>query len=334
MKKELYNKIIESNTCFDKIKNTTVMITGATGTVGCAVAEFLAYCNDCCSAGISLICPVRDLSRIPSELSGRDDVKWVKYSLTESIDFDFDVDYIIHCAGPTRSKFMVECPVDTIDATYGGTKNLLEYFRRHGQKGFLYVSSVEVYGDNFDKDKVFSENTLGSVDSLSVRSSYPESKRLAETLCMAYVSQYGLPIKIARLTQIIGAGKGDNRLMAYLSSCAKNKSQIVLKSDGKATKAYCPIMDCVSALVCILVNGENTAYNVSNYDMIFSVRELAEYISKKYIGKEVVIENAVSAIYPPSSYLVIDSSKLRGLGWNPVISLDEAFDLLINGSAL
>ena len=333
MKNQVYDKILAGNAYLNKIKNSTIMITGATGTVGFAVAEFLAYCNDNYDAGIKLVCPVRNPARLAVGLRERRDVNAVKYDLAADVDFDFEVDYVIHCAGPTRSKFMVENPVDTIDAIYGGTKKLLEYFKYKGKKGFLYVSSVEVYGENFDADKSFTEDTLGAVDQLNVRSSYPEAKRLAETLCTAYSSQYNLPVKIARLTQIIGAGQDDNRLIAYLCDCAKNKNQIVLKSDGKATKAYCPIDDCVSALICILVNGENTAYNVANKDMEYSVRELAEFVADKYIGKKVVIENQESAIYPKSSYLVMDSAKLCDLGWTPVIGLREAFDSLITERA-
>ncbi|MDE7464170.1 MAG: NAD(P)-dependent oxidoreductase, partial [Clostridiales bacterium] len=145
----------------------------------------------------------------------------------------------------------------------------------------------------------------------------------------AYSVQYGLPVKIARLSQILGVGKGDNRLIAYLCDCARNKNQIVLKSDGKATKAYCYIADCASALITILVNGENTAYNIANESMVLSVRELADFVSKRYIGKDVVIENKQTAIYPKSSYLVMDSAKLRGLGWRPIFGLGEAFDGLV-----
>lgn len=324
-----FEKIINSNVCLEQLKNSTVMITGATGTVGEYLLELLLYYNVEHKANIDIFCPVRNLEKIPENRRSVAGLKWVVFDITKKIEIDCKPDYIVHCAGPTRSAEMVERPVDTINAIALGTENMLEFFRQKGGKGFLYLSSVEIYGENFDEDKVFSENTMGAVNPLAVRSSYPEAKRLAETLCVAYAAQYGLPVKIARLTQILGVGKGDNRLIAYLCDCAKNKRQIVLKSDGKATKAYCYIADCISALVYILIKGENTAYNVANSSMVLSVRELADFVSEKYIGKSVVIENRETSLYPKSSYLIMDTAKLRSLGWCPAFGLNEAFDGLI-----
>lgn len=324
-----FDRIINSNDSIAALKNTTVMITGATGTVGSHLLDLLLYYNKNHGANISVICPVRNPAKIPEGLKSVDALKWVEFDLTKGLDINIDVDFVVHCAGPTRSAEMVERPVDTVNAIALGTENMLEYFRNHGGKGFLYLSSVEIYGENFDETKVLTEDAMGAVNPLSVRSSYPEAKRLAETLCVGYSAQYGLPVKIARLSQILGVGKGDNRLIAYLCDCASNKQQIVLKSDGKATKAYCYIADCISALITILVKGENTAYNVANDSMVLSVRELADFVSKKYIGKGVIIENKATAIYPKSSYLVMDTAKLRALGWKPIFGLDEAFDGLI-----
>lgn len=324
-----YQKIISQNKCIDSLKNSTVMITGATGTIGSYLLELLLYYNSENCSNIRIVCPVRNLSKIPEKLKAIKELKWVEFDITKEINIDCKVDYIVHCAGPTRSAEMVERPVDTINAIALGTENLLEYFRKIGGKGFLYLSSVEIYGENFDETKIFKEDTMGAVNPLAVRNSYPEAKRLAETLCVAYAAQYGLPVKIARLSQILGVGKGDNRLIAYLCDCARNKQQIVLKSDGKATKAYCYVADCVSALIYILVNGENTAYNIADEKMILSVRDLAEFVSKRYIGAPVIIENKQTTMYPKSSYLVLNSDKLRRLGWQPIFGLDEALDGLI-----
>ncbi|MDE7406225.1 MAG: NAD(P)-dependent oxidoreductase [Clostridiales bacterium] len=324
-----FDRIINSNTDISALKNSTVMITGATGTVGSYLLDLLLYYNKIHGANINIVCPVRNLAKIPDELKSVDKLDWIEFDLTKELNIARNVDYVVHCAGPTRSAEMVERPVDTVNAIALGTENMLEFFRKHGGKGFLYLSSVEIYGENFDETKVLTEDTMGAVNTLAVRSSYPEAKRLAETLCVAYSAQYGLPVKIARLSQILGVGKGDNRLIAYLCDCARNKQQIVLKSDGKATKAYCYIADCISALITILVKGENTAYNIANENMVLSVRELADFVSSKYIGKSVIIENKATTIYPKSSYLVMDSAKLQGLGWNAVFGLDEAFDGLI-----
>lgn len=323
-----FDKIIDTADCIEQLNDSTVTITGATGTIGSYLVRLLLHYNAASGANVKIVCPVRDPEKAAKRF-GAGNIRFVKYSLNEDFSFDFDTDYVIHCAGPTRSAEMVQKPVDTIDAIYGGTRRMLDYFKAHGRKGFLYVSSVEIYGENFDENKIFAEDTMGAVDPLKVRSSYPEAKRLAETLCVSYASQYGLPVKIARLTQILGVGEGDNRLIAYLCDCAKNRQRIVLKSDGKATKAYCYIADCASALINILIKGENTAYNVANEDLALSVYGLAKFVAEKYIDGQVTVENKDSAIYPKSSYLILDAHKLRALGWTPAYGLDAAFEGLL-----
>lgn len=324
-----FERIIKSNTCMPILKSASIMITGATGTIGYYLVSLLMYYNDAYNANIKLYCPVRNIQKAKKMYGNAKNLFFVEYELNQACTFDFEVDYVIHCAGPTRSSYMVQYPVDTINAVYGGTEKLLHFFKNNGRKGFLYVSSVEIYGENYDADKILTEETVGAVDTLKVRSSYPEAKRLAENLCVAYANQYGLPIKIVRLTQILGKSDGDNRLIAYLCDCAKNKQNIVLKSDGKAIKAYCYIADCVSAMLYALVKGENIAYNVANEEMALSVYQLAKYVSQKYLDGSVTIENSDSKIYPKSSVLVMDSKKLRDLGWRPEFGLEESLELLI-----
>lgn len=117
---------------------------------------------------------------------------------------------------------------------------------------------------------------------------------------------------------------------SYLCRSAIDKSQIVLHSDGKTTKSYCYIMDCISAMIYILVKGESTAYNVSNPDAVASVCDLAKFVSNKYIGLPVVLENKALDMYPISSCLILDSKKLSKLGWAPKVGIEEAFNRLIN----
>ena len=116
--------------------------------------------------------------------------------------------YFFHCAAVTTSKTMVEKPVETIAASCDGTRNLLETARVLHADSFVYLSSMEVYGDMSvygDGNTRATEDRLGVLDLLNVRTDYPESKRLCENLCCAYHAEYGVPVKIARLAQTFGA---------------------------------------------------------------------------------------------------------------------------------
>lgn len=56
-----------------------------------------------------------------------------------------------------------------------------------------------------DIDHEIAETDLGYIEPLKVRSNYPESRRMCENMCIAYMSQHGVPVKIVRLAQTFGA---------------------------------------------------------------------------------------------------------------------------------
>ena len=322
-----FDMILRNNECVKELRGTTILISGVTGTIGSYLFEFLEYYHSKFSADIKIVCPIRDISKISNEWRSLNNVTWCNYyELKLSCD---NIDYVVHCASPTRSKEFIEHPVETIDGVLDGTKRMLELFRNCSGKGFLYISSIEVYGENFTRDSI-SETNSGNVDSLKIRNCYPIAKRLAENLCMAYSAEYKLPIKIARLSQIIGTHPSDDRLMAYICRSAVDKTQIVLHSNGASTKSYCYIMDCISAMIYILVIGNSTAYNVSNPLAVASVYELAKLVSEKYIGLPVIVENKTLDMYPSSGCLILNSEQLQKLGWVPEVGIEDAFDRLIN----
>ena len=49
----------------------------------------------------------------------------------------------------------------------------------------------------------------------------------------------------------------------------------------------------------------------------------------KYIGKEVIVENKKDEKYPESSFLVMNTDKLKALGWKAHVGMEDAFDKLI-----
>ena len=65
---------------------------------------------------------------------------------------------------------------------------------------------MEYYGQVTDDYTNVTEDKLGYVDLSKPRSCYPESKRVCETLCNAYVVQYNLNVCSARLAQTFWSG--------------------------------------------------------------------------------------------------------------------------------
>lgn len=95
-------------------------------------------------------------------------------------NFDFNVDYIIYCASVTASKIMIDKPVETINTAVLETNNMLILAASKKVKSFVYISYMEMYGTFEEENCVVSEEKLGYINPLKVRSNYPESKRMCE----------------------------------------------------------------------------------------------------------------------------------------------------------
>ena len=239
------------------------------------------------------------------------------------------VDYIIHTACPTASRFFAEHPVETADAIVMGTRRVLELARAKGTSGVVYASSMEAYGDGNERPglaPLLDESRVGYVDPMRVRSCYPEGKRMAEQYCCAYAAEYGVPAMVVRLAQTFGPGipKADARLFALCARNALAGEDIVLKTTGASTRMYLYTADAVAALLTVMLSGEpGRAYNAANPDTYSSVREMAEMVAGLAPAGSVEVRCEVDpdAPYPPEHHLPLDVSRLRALGWAPTCDL-------------
>lgn len=313
-----------------KIKEASFLITGSTGLIGSTLVQSLLAMDK----NIRITVPVRSKSKAEAMYGGFfSRLNVVECDLLEycnSIKGDFD--YIIHCASPTAGSFMNEHPVETYELAVESTRALLRYACNHKVKGVVYVSSLEYYGQNFD-DNIITEDFQGFVDATSARSSYPMGKRAAEYLCVAYAKEYGVPVKIARLTQTFGAGvsAGDNRVFAQFARSVISGTDIVMHTKGESAKPYCYTTDCASAILTILLRGKDgEAYNVANQDTYISIREMAEFLRDNFNPDiKVIIEEHPEMGYAPVTKLHLSSEKLMALGWKPQYDLMEMFRRLI-----
>lgn len=306
------------------------LITGATGLIGSALVKKL-YAD-----GVNLTCPVRniDKAKLMFEEDVVNNVSWVEAPLEKYLtQLKDSFDYIIHCASPTASKYFVEKPVETMLFNTGTTTSLLEYCRNYSVKGMVYLSSLESYGTVLDDNKAIAEDFQGYVNPMEVRSSYNMAKRMCESLCHAYAKEYGVPVKVVRLTQTISPyiSDSDMRVFAQFARHAANGEDIVLHTEGTAARQYIYIDDAVDAIICVLFRGEaGEAYNAAREDSYISVREMAQFVQENFNpGGKVVIHKRDDMGYAPTTKLKLDTDKLRALGWKSQFNLYDMFEALI-----
>lgn len=329
--KEDIKRFVISFESYEQFRNSSFLITGSTGLIGYTLVLYIEALNRKHDLNIRITCPVRNMEKVFKKFNqGMNEVEFVKQDLISFIrDTEKNFDYIIHCAAPTTSKYFVEYPVEAYEMILQDTLEILKYCKQNNVDGFVYVSSLECYGSIMDENKPITEDMQGYINPLDVRSSYSMGKRAAETLCYAYFKEYGINVKIARLTQIVGPGVSidDNRVFAQFTRRVLENSDIILHTLGESSKPYCYTGDCILALLLILLNGESgEAYNVSNDETYISIRELAEFLRCKFNPNiRIITEHKKNLGYAPVTKLPLNSDKLRNLGWKPKYGLYEMF---------
>ena len=306
--------------------NKTILVTGATGLIG-------KICTKCFLASkynIKVVALVRNEQKALNIFDKNQNLELLVQDINTQINYEPNVDYIIHCANITSSKDFVNKPSETIFTTVNGTKNVLDFAQVKKVKSVVFLSSLEIYGQTSQED--VKEDNYGYIDILNPRSSYSEGKRLAETLCVSYWHEFKVPVKIARLAQTFGAGisKDDNRVFAQFAKAVLNKENIILHTKGETKRNYCYTSDAVRAIFTILIRGENSqAYNVANKNTYVSIYELAQMFENEY-SKVKIIEDNINRGYNPTVRIALNTEKLEKLGWEAKINLTEMINRLIN----
>lgn len=246
-------------------------------------------------------------------------------------------DYMIHCAAPTVSSYMVSNPAETADSVVSGTRSMLELAGRFSVKSMVYLSSMEVYGKVSDIGRPRREDELGDIPLDSVRSCYPMGKRMAEHYCHIYSQEYGVPVKTARLAQVFGKGvrPEDSRVYMQFARAAAGGQDIILRTQGLSMGNYCASEDAVNAVFTILEKGrDGETYNVVNEANTMRICQMAELVAAKVAKGSTKVkiepEDVRKTGYAPDTELRLSGDKLRQLGWKPTKGLVEMYEDVMN----
>ena len=339
---DLEDIINRSTSALDTINHSTVLVTGATGLIGSLIVKAIYYANVHRNYDIHAIALVRDTQKaeqVFGNILRHPDISLTVGDVCHELNIEHDVDYIIHGANPTASKYFVTHPVETIQSIISGTDNILKLAVEKKIKSMVYLSSMEVYGQVTGYKQVVSEKDLGYIDILDTRSSYSEGKRMAECLCASYVAEHGMPIKIARLSKVIGPStknEYNNSISSDFAMCVVEKRNIILHSDGKTLLNYCYTADALVAIFILLIQGKSgVAYNITNNNEILSVRSIAEMLAEKYSDASISVEYDIPKDehiygYNKTTLHSLNNEKIGALGCKFNTDIITAFERQIN----
>ncbi|HDL8287349.1 TPA: NAD-dependent epimerase/dehydratase family protein, partial [Yersinia enterocolitica] len=320
------NSIINSCPELMELKNKKILITGANGFIPAYMVETISLLNEDYGLGIEVYALVRSETRAKNRFShflGKSWFNIIVQDVSDEIKIDASINYIIHAASQASPLYYKTDPVGTLLANTKGTYNILEFARKNINSidSVLFFSSAEVYGNLSNDVQYVSENDFGPLNCCELRACYAESKRMGETMCISWESQYSIPCKIVRIFHTYGPGMdlNDGRVFADFVRSAVQGKNIEMKSDGSAIRAFCYLSDAINAIFKVLLCGEtSTAYNIGNESCEVSIRSLAYSINELSTNKKsTVIISGKDDNYIPSTVnrIVPNTEKLRALGW-------------------
>lgn len=324
-------RVLEMLPELDEIAGESVFITGAAGLICSSVVDILFRYNDTHEKKIQIHAAGRWYKEMYDRFNDmvyRDDFTFVAYDASKNDNhIDIHADYIIHGASNASPDMIIKEPVETMLSNFLGMKYLLDYAKKSGTKRLLYISSSEVYGAK-PGEEPYKEGEYGYIDLLNSRNSYSIGKCAAETMCASYADEYGIESLIVRPGHIYGptASPSDVRVGSAWAYAVSKGEDLVMKSDGSQIRSYVYSLDCASAILKVLLSGDNChAYNISNPESIITIKELGEFLAKAgnvTLKLDLPTEDEKKG-FNPMRNSSLEATSLLGLGWKGCFNAEE-----------
>lgn len=274
------------------LKDKDILVTGYGGSIGYLALEYFRIYGD--ELGIGTV------YGIDNYVFGKPD--WIsdfcnnkRFVLKEldvitcDLEFASSAKIIFHMASLASPVYYRLYPIETMDADVIGLRRLLDFYKDKNIYNLLFFSTSEVYGDP-SADRVPTKETyFGNVNTSGPRACYDESKRFGETLCYNFNNIYKMPIAVVRPFNSFGPGQRTNdlRVVADFAKNVLEKKDIVIYSDGKATRTFCYIADMITAILKVALYGKYDIFNIGYDKEEINIDELAaiyQRVGSKYTG--------------------------------------------------
>jgi UDP-glucuronate decarboxylase len=257
----------------------------------------------------------------------RDKITLLEDDVT-TLRIDERYDIIVNFASRASRVEWENHPVDVALSNAIGSKNLIELALRCNAL-YVYASSSEVYGD--PKVIPTPEDYVGCVSTTGSRSPYDEGKRFGDAITKAYERQYGLRNIIIRFFNTYGprmrGGDFYGRVIDRFIQQAMHNESITVYGDGSQTRSFTYVSDTIDGVMTAITKGEEgEVYNIGN-DSETRIIDLAKLVNRLVKSSSEIQFKDLPENDPKRR--VADIAKMRKLGWEPKITLEEGITNII-----
>jgi len=312
--------IIRKNLGETSFEDKSVLITGGAGFLGSWMCEVLIAQN------AKVLC----LDNLASgqeqnigHLMGNENFSFLRHDISQSIVLDTKVDYVIHMASRASPFEFEQFPIQILKANTLGTWRSLGIAKKYGAR-LLFTSTSEIYGDS--QVIPTPETYHGNVNTLGIRGCYDEAKRAGEAICMAYMRQHGVDVRIVRIFNTYGprirADGYYGRVVPRFIMQALTNEPMTIFGDGSQTRSFCYVTDQIEVQLRFIaedgLNGE--VINIGNPNEL-SIIDLAQLI-KTITGSESILQHYPLPQDDPHRRCPIITKAHKLLNWSPKVYLE------------
>ena len=299
-----------------------IVVTGAAGFIGSHLCEALLARGDSVVGIDNLL--TGDLNNI-AHLRALD-FQFIRHDVTQYIDVDGPVDYVLHWASPASPIDYLELPIQTLKVGSLGTHNALGLAKAKGAK-FVLASTSEVYGDPQVHPQ--KETYWGHVNPIGPRGVYDEAKRFAEAMTLAYHRTHGIDTKIVRIFNTYGPRMRlrDGRAVPAFVSQALANEDVTVFGNGTQTRSFCYVSDLVRGILGLMESDTNEPVNIGNPHEL-TIEEIARTIVRLVGSRSKIVYRPLPVDDPKQRQPDITRARTL-LGWEPKVSLEDGLRIAI-----
>lgn len=297
------------------------LVTGGAGFIGCAVIDKLQregheiFVIDNLSFGKREFINIPDTNFFHVDILDREKV--------DKIFADIKPEIVIHLAAVHFIPYCNQHPYESSDINIRGTTHILNACRKTGVGKIFFASTAAVY-PIYD-EAVTEKHQTGPLDI------YGLSKLTGEHLCNEFHLMTGVPTIVCRFFNAFGPNETNPHLIPEIQNQINSGMRKIKLGNLTPKRDFIHTSDMANAVHTLLtkIDKGTDTFNLGR-GIEYSVTEIVDAFSRE-LGELVEIEVDPSRVRKVERmHLLADVSKLKSIGWSPLIGIDEGIRTLID----
>jgi UDP-glucose 4-epimerase len=232
-------------------------------------------------------------------------------------------DWVFHLQANADVRHGLDHPTRDLEQNTIATSTVLEAMRAEGVTRIGFSSTGSVYGEPevfpTPEDAPFPLQT----------SLYAASKLAGEGMIGAYAHGYEFTGLIFRFVSILGERYTHGHVFDFYRALRADPTRLTVLGDGRQEKSYLYVGDCIEAIMTAVgahseAPGETHVYNLGTDETIVVDNSVARIVAHLGLEPEIEHTGGKRGWKGDSPLIKLDCTKIRGLGWAPTLTIEEA----------